>query len=374
MGRLGQTKSRKIHMKKDSPPLWIGITTPLFLMIFLLIGLLYDRLDTRILLSPQTPSSSENDLENDLEDDFEDEFEMIELDKSEAEISKPETRSIDPLPDEDAETVQSSELGQLTYQPVAVHPFHSLLQGYGRWLSHSQHGEVWMPQVSRTDFRWRPFLQNGKWHFTQNGWHWQSFYKWGAIPFHYGRWFWNEEPNGWVWVPGREWRPAWVCWRENAENVGWAPIPPIAFMSPFPTPSSRPARNGTHIDYALGSEHFTFVAKSDLLSDNLIDFALPLDATKAAFQSSHSCDRIALSPQRIWGNFGISHQEISRTIGKPIEMVSVDIRNPFQPRIFTRQMQHNASNQNHRILSEPSMIDGSNSRNNLSVQEPFNKK
>jgi hypothetical protein len=31
---------------------------------------------------------------------------------------------------------------------------------------------------------------------------------------------------GWVWVPGREWGPAWVDWRRGTRYFGWAPLPP----------------------------------------------------------------------------------------------------------------------------------------------------
>ena len=32
--------------------------------------------------------------------------------------------------------------------------------------------------------------------------------------------------DGWMWVPGYTWAPAWVVWRGDAQNVGWFPMPP----------------------------------------------------------------------------------------------------------------------------------------------------
>src|SRR5438132_1412444 len=48
--------------------------------------------------------------------------------------------------------------------------------------------------------------------------------------YHYGRWT-RLRGTGWCWVPGRQWAPAWVSWRESDEHVGWAPLPPEADVS-----------------------------------------------------------------------------------------------------------------------------------------------
>ena len=45
--------------------------------------------------------------------------------------------------------------------------------------------------------------------------------------FHYGRWTLNPR-YGWVWVPGYNWGPSWVCWRHSDGYLGWAPLPPEA--------------------------------------------------------------------------------------------------------------------------------------------------
>src|SRR3977135_729720 len=39
--------------------------------------------------------------------------------------------------------------------------------------------------------------------------------------------------NGWVWVPGDQWAPAWVSWRQTDDEdyVGWAPLPPEASVT-----------------------------------------------------------------------------------------------------------------------------------------------
>ncbi len=54
---------------------------------------------------------------------------------------------------------------------------------------------------------------------------WVSDYSWGWAPFHYGRWF-NDPYYGWMWMPGYEWSPAWVAWRDGGDYYGWAPLRP----------------------------------------------------------------------------------------------------------------------------------------------------
>ena len=247
-----------------------------------------------------------------------------------------------PLPGEliEAPTTETSEPQELhlTYQPVTINHFYPRLQAFGRWFVHPRHGNVWMPHASRRNAQWRPFAHNGRWYYTQNGWHWQSNYKWGGTTFHHGRWFWDQDQNGWVWVPGREWSPAWVTWRDHGDQIGWAPLPPTATTSTIPTRSSRPTgTSGVHIDYGLQNNHFVFVPKADLLAENPFQFALAEEDSVVAFQNSRSRDRITLTAQRAWANFGVPRQEMARAIGSPIEIVAVDLRNPYQPRVVTMQ-------------------------------------
>ncbi len=84
------------------------------------------------------------------------------------------------------------------------------------------YGYVWIPR--HMGYRWRPY-SDGHWVWTDYGWTWIADQEWGDIPFHYGRWGWDNE-IGWFWVPGTVWGPAWVTWRSNDQYMGWAPLPP----------------------------------------------------------------------------------------------------------------------------------------------------
>jgi hypothetical protein len=105
---------------------------------------------------------------------------------------------------------------------VDVSIFYDSLAPYGRWFAVDEFGWVWTPYDVAVG--WRPYT-HGYWVFTDYGWTWVSRWRWGWAPFHYGRWV-HHRRQGWFWVPGRVWGPAWVLWRQRPGWVGWAPMPP----------------------------------------------------------------------------------------------------------------------------------------------------
>ena len=109
--------------------------------------------------------------------------------------------------------------------------FYDDLSPYGQWIDDPRYGYVWLPDVG-PDFK--PYATNGHWVYTEDGWTWASDYQWGWAAFHYGRWFFSNG-YGWMWVPGNEWAPAWVTWRNSNDYYGWAPMEP-----------------GVNVDYAYG--------------------------------------------------------------------------------------------------------------------------
>lgn len=100
--------------------------------------------------------------------------------------------------------------------------FYDDLAPHGTWMQDPTYGYVWAPRVGR-DFR--PYFTNGQWAMTNMGNMWVSGYSWGSIPFHYGRWVFNDF-YGWLWIPGRVWAPSWVVWRQHSSYYGWAPMGP----------------------------------------------------------------------------------------------------------------------------------------------------
>jgi hypothetical protein len=100
---------------------------------------------------------------------------------------------------------------------ASVELFYGPLARFGRWAD-TRFGYAFIPNVQAG---WRPYV-NGRWGDNRL---WISNDPWGWATDHYGRWGFDDR-IGWVWVPGTEWAPSWVAWREDANVTGWAPIPP----------------------------------------------------------------------------------------------------------------------------------------------------
>lgn len=107
-------------------------------------------------------------------------------------------------------------------EPVALDDFAEALEPLGEWYIHSKWGRAWKPRNVGPD--WRPY-QKGRWSHTEQGWYWVSDEPWGWATYHFGRWF-VDALAGWTWIPGKQWAPAWVVWREGKRLVGWAPLGP----------------------------------------------------------------------------------------------------------------------------------------------------
>jgi hypothetical protein len=100
--------------------------------------------------------------------------------------------------------------------------FYDPLTPYGSWVEVGSHGRCWRPTHVETG--WRPYSV-GHWEWTDAGWYWVSDEPFAWACYHYGGWVFDQS-YGWVWVPGTEWAPAWVTWREGGDYIGWAPCGP----------------------------------------------------------------------------------------------------------------------------------------------------
>ena len=104
----------------------------------------------------------------------------------------------------------------------SVADFNAPLIPYGSWVTVGSFGRCWRP--TRVAVGWRPYSV-GSWVWTDAGWFWQSTEPWGWATCHYGSWYFDAN-QGWVWIPGTDWAPAWVSWRYSNDYIGWAPIGP----------------------------------------------------------------------------------------------------------------------------------------------------
>ena len=135
--------------------------------------------------------------------------------------------------------------------------FYQQLQSGGHWFEDPTYGYVWQPEVAGSDENWRPY-SDGHWAYTDRGWTWVSNEEFGWATYHYGRWAYRSDA-GWVWVPGSDWAPAWVSWRESDNYVAWAPLPPEV------TDESRLRIEGW-VDnyYGIGPAAYIFLRTADL--------------------------------------------------------------------------------------------------------------
>src|SRR3989442_311708 len=99
--------------------------------------------------------------------------------------------------------------------------FFAPLLSYGSWGGYGSYGRCLHPSA---EVGWRPYT-SGHWEWTDVGWYWVSDEPWAWACYHYGSWVYDAYYS-WVWIPGTEWAPSWVTWRESDDFVGWAPCGP----------------------------------------------------------------------------------------------------------------------------------------------------
>jgi hypothetical protein len=138
--------------------------------------------------------------------------------------------------------------------------FHEQLAPYGAWVHVADYGWCWRPTVAVANVNWRPYYDNGRWIYSDQGWYWHSNYSWGWAPFHYGRWS-RHASFGWVWAPDTVWGPSWVTWRYSNNYCGWAPLPPAAYYRSGVGFTYRGSRVSLSFGFGLGYDHYAFVSR-----------------------------------------------------------------------------------------------------------------
>jgi hypothetical protein len=185
-----------------------------------------------------------------------------------------------------------------TAQDANPGSFYNALAPYGSWLQVPDYGVCWQPTAETLNPDWRPYVDQGQWLYTDNGWYWQSGYSWGWAAFHYGRWLKNGR-FGWVWVPDKVWGPAWVSWRIALTYSGWAPLPPGAGLAAVTGLTFNNQRVAADFGFGLPPGWFTFVSEGNFLSRNLPNYAIPVSQAAAIFTRSVTVNNYSVVNQRI---------------------------------------------------------------------------
>jgi hypothetical protein len=149
---------------------------------------------------------------------------------------------------------------------VSIDYYYDALAPYGHWIEVEGYGFCWTPD--NVDADWTPYSE-GNWVYTNAGWTWMGDEEFADIVYHYGRWI-LVEGEGWCWVPGYEWGPAWVSWRDSEDYIGWAPLPPDASWQPS-------VGFGVWVDdvYGIGPRYYSFCHRRDFGEHHLRRLILP---------------------------------------------------------------------------------------------------
>jgi hypothetical protein len=193
-----------------------------------------------------------------------------------------------------------------------VRHFWPSLEPYGTWVQLTGYGWCWRPAVVVSNPHWRPYVDNGRWIYSDHGWYWLSDYSWGWAPFHYGRWF-RHSSQGWCWVPGNTWSPAWVSWRQSPDYCGWAPLPPVGRGFHF---SVR-----TH-DFGLHATYYTYVPTHRLCDPTPVAFCAPATQINFIHGRSTVINHFHARGDIIINN-GLPAADYARAAGRPANAVNV---------------------------------------------------
>ncbi len=185
------------------------------------------------------------------------------------------------------------------------------LAPYGRWVEVKEYGRCWVP--NRRPSGWRPYTV-GHWANTSEGWCWNSEddeQEWGTITYHYGRWY-EDRSNGWIWVPGTTWAPAWVSWREGGGYAGWAPLPPTVVV--------RDRVDAVYVDRYVPSDRYVFVEERYMGERRVYDHVQRNNVT--IVNKTTNITNITVVNNRVV-NRGVSVTNIERSSGRKYEEVNV---------------------------------------------------
>ncbi|MGD0782908.1 MAG: DUF6600 domain-containing protein, partial [Candidatus Aminicenantales bacterium] len=171
---------------------------------------------------------------------------------------------------------------------------------------------------------------DGHWVWTDYGWTWIANEEWGDIPFHYGRWGWDDD-LGWFWVPGTVWGPAWVSWRSNDEYMGWAPFPPgVEF---------RAGMNFDSLSINIPLNFWVFIQGPHFQDRDLNGYILPFERNQMIVSYTSLRNNIYVRNNRIM-NEGFGVDEVRRITGRTVPLYRLqDVQQPGHTKIVGQQVQ-----------------------------------
>jgi hypothetical protein len=178
-------------------------------------------------------------------------------------------------------------------------------------------------------YRWRPY-SDGHWVMTDDGWTWIANEEWGSIPFHYGRWGYDDE-FGWFWVPGTVWGPAWVSWRWSDQYAGWAPLPPgVEF---------RTGMGFASLSFDIPIRFWIFLEAPHFLDRDIYRYSLPYERNVTIINFTSIHNNIHYRNNRVI-NEGIGTDFVQRVTRQQVTHYRIqDARQPGPARVVGNDVQ-----------------------------------
>jgi len=216
--------------------------------------------------------------------------------------------------------------------------FQAHLTPYGQWIQVPDVGAAWIP-AEASEPGWRPYMNSGHWKFSDAGWFWQSDYPWGDMAFHYGRWINNEFTGGrWAWVPGYDWAPSWVSWREGTGGMGWAPLPWGVEFHVGHGLFWHGEAVVAGVDFGLGFGAFCFVGSDHFWGGNYNTYVFDESRSRVFFE--HSTFNVGFKMEG--GRFvaeGLGREHMSQITHHEIVVVKVtELRKTEETRNFAKRV------------------------------------
>jgi hypothetical protein len=201
-----------------------------------------------------------------------------------------------------------TSIAQQEGEYISDQEFYDELQPYGTWIYDPQYGNVWIPDVEE-DFR--PYATRGYWAMTSYGNIWVSDYPWGWATFHYGRWHFDNY-YGWEWVPGNEWAPAWVSWRDGGGYYGWAPMEPgVSIDASFGD------------NYSVPDNYWVFAPYAYINYTNVYNYYVPYNRTRTIIRNTNWLRNRYNYNNRVY-NAGPRREEIQRYSHRPVRVYNIN--------------------------------------------------
>src|SRR5205085_5883481 len=208
---------------------------------------------------------------------------------------------------------------------ISIDFFYDNLGDDGSWIEAGEYGYCWQPSIAVSNASWRPY-SDGYWAYTDLGWTWVSYEDFGWATYHYGRWI-RLRGRGWVWVPGREWGPAWVSWRTGGDYVGWAPLPPRRAGEYW---DEQPITARVDIEFDIGPAYYNFIDVRYLGEPVLRERIFAPEQNVTYITKTVNVTNITYNNSTVY-NYGPDYNTLSRYSTRPIQRLSLQRETNVDP-------------------------------------------